>query len=384
VIKGIHVVKKPRKGKPPFWYVYATRGGPCIYRHEGRERPTLDATALRKLIAAHDAQIELKRPETLATLIDEWRGSPEWKRLAASTKKTWGAALDAIETKWGDIPLGVWSEPRMTRKILEWRDTRADKPRAADLGVQVLRALLKYGRLRGRVAINAADGIPQLYRGGNRAEIIWTDADLEAFGAASADLGREYVFDGARLASLTGLRRDDLISLTWDEISDAAIIKRAAKISRGKRRTVTVPRLPELDVLLKELRARSRKEGVRTVLVNSRGRPWSGDAFTHALSEVRDRVGIFHTGDDGVRRDKHIHDLRGTFCTKLIKAGLEDQEVAEVMGWSPEQVRGIRRSYVDRNEIVKAIGERLRRAMEPDAVAPDNLEEEIGAGSLPC
>ena len=64
--------------------------------------------------------------------------------------------------------------------------------------------------------------------------------------------------------------------------------------------------------------------------------------------------------DGGAKRTKHIHDLRGTFCTKLIKKGLSDQDVADIMGWSPDQVRGIRRVYVDPNQIVVAIGERLR------------------------
>jgi integrase len=68
-----------------------------------------------------------------------------------------------------------------------------------------------------------------------------------------------------------------------------------------------------------------------------------------------------------MRRNKHIHDLRGTFCTKLMGAGLDDQEVAEGMGWSPDQVRGIRRYYVDQNEIVRAIGGRMRRTMSAAA-----------------
>lgn len=365
MIKGLHIVKKRRKDGPPLWYVYAARGGPQIHRHVGWERPKLGTEEVRKLLLAHDALVERRKPDTLRSLIEDWRPtSPEWQRLAASTAKTWGAALDLIDKKWGETPLSVWNDPRMTQKIIEWRDSRSASPRGADMGVQVLRSLLKFGRLRGKVAVNTAEGIPQLYKSGSRAEIIWSETDLEAFQAAAIELDRGYVLDGARLAALTGLRREDLVTLTWDELTDDAIVKRAAKKSRGKRRTVTIPRLPELNQLLEELRRRVRKEGVNTVLVTSRGTSWTGDAFTHAFSVVRDHVGIYHIDDDGVRRDKHIHDLRGTFCTKLIKFGLTDQDVAEVMGWSPEQVRGIRRSYVDHKQVIKAIGERMRRGME--------------------
>jgi len=55
-----------------------------------------------------------------------------------------------------------------------------------------------------------------------------------------------------------------------------------------------------------------------------------------------------------------MHDLRGTYCTKLILAGLSNQEVADIMAWSPEQIAGIRRTYVDQGQVNVAIAERLR------------------------
>ncbi len=171
------------------------------------------------------------------------------------------------------------------------------------------------------------------------------------------------MFDGVRLAILTGLRREDLISLKWDEINETTIVKQATKASRGKRRTVTIPRLPELDVLLDDLRQRSRKAGIDTVPVNSRGTAWSRDGFSHSFALVRDDAGIFATNAGGAKVAKHMHDLRGTFCTRLIKAGLTDEQVADIMGWAPEQVRGIRRVYVDQSQISVAIAGRLRGAV---------------------
>ena len=359
MIKHIHTVRKNRPGKPPLWYTYAYRGGPRIHRHEGWDRPSLGTPALKKLI---EEQIKIERVEqdTLATLIRKWRPkSPEWKRLAETTKKTWGSALDRIEERWGHTPLAVWNDARMKSKVLAWRDSRSDTPRGADLGVQVLRALLDFGCLHGLVERNVAQGIPQLYRLGDRAEIVWTKDDLQRFATAAEEMGRQAVLDGVRLAALTGLRREDLITLKWADVREAAIIKKAAKVSRGKRWTVTIPRLPALDELLDELRQRPRSNGVETVLVSSKGTAWTGDGFGHGFAEVRDRAGIFHVDDRGKRSAKHIHDLRGTFCTELILQGLPDQEVAGIMGWSPQQVRGIRRVYVDQGRIAVAIGERL-------------------------
>lgn len=89
--------------------------------------------------------------------------------------------------------------------------------------------------------------------------------------------------------------------------------------------------------------------------------PWTGDGFGGSFNRVRDHANIVHVDPEtGGTKRKHIHDLRGTFCTKLIIAGLTNQETADIMGWSPEQVAGIRRSYVDQGRVVVAIGERLR------------------------
>jgi hypothetical protein len=66
--------------------------------------------------------------------------------------------------------------------------------------------------------------------------------------------------------------------------------------------------------------------------------------------------------DTGERRLKHLHDVSGTFATRLILAGLNDAEVAEVIGWSVEQVSGIRRTNVDQSRVVVAMGERISQS----------------------
>ena len=107
---------------------------------------------------------------------------------------------------------------------------------------------------------------------------------------------------------------------------------------------------------------RPRKAGVATVLTNSFGEPWNADGFGGSFNRVRDAAEISHVDEDsGKRIRKHLHDVRGTFCTRLIiEAGLNDVEAAGVMGWSPDKVAIIRRMYVDQSLVVIALGERLR------------------------
>lgn len=359
MIEGLHYVAKRKPGNPVRWYVYAYRGGPCIAKRVGGPKPGLTKEESAKAVAAIEA-LTRPDPNTLRSLIRSWQASKEWERLSAGTRKTWGSPLRMIEDKWGDTPLSLWQDPRMAKTVMDWRDSRAAKPRAADIGVMVLRSLFKYGRLSGQAFSTAAEGIPTLYRGGNRQEIVWTDEDIDRFSWHAVKLDRAHIIDGLWLAALTGMRRDDLVSVRDGHVYEYAIVKKALKVSRGKRRTATMPRIPELDALLDELRTRHRAEGVDNVLVNSFGKPWTGDGFGTSFNRIRDAAEIVHIDEDtGKPRKKHLHDARGTFCTRLILSGLSDKECADIMGWSPDQVADIRRVYVDQARVVVAIGERI-------------------------
>ena len=367
MIRGVHVVRRARPGLAVRWYVYAWRGGPCVLATTGPARPRLGQAEIKAIQQFHESE-RAPDPTTFRSLIREWRSSdperpssPEWARLSAGTKKTWGSALDRIEEKWSETPLAVWNDARMVAKVVAWRDSRANTPRAADIGVTVLRSLLEFGRLRGRVVLNVASDIPTLYRNGQRADIIWTDEDIAAFEVKAAELQRPLITDGLRLAALTGLRREDLVTLSWEQIGEFAIVKRTLKRSAGKRRLMTMPLIPALRDLLKELRRRPRKANVQTVLVNSYGASWTGDGFGGSFNRIRDAANIVHIDDETrAENKKHLHDVRGTFCTKLLtQTDLTDRQVADIMGWSAERVSGIRRVYVDQSRVVIAIGARM-------------------------
>lgn len=363
MIAGVYFVPIRRPGKPLRWYVYAWRGGPCILKVDNPTRPKLGKAEIDAISAAIE---EHKRPDTsrLGSLVRELRivdgGAPEWKSLAASTRRTWSTHLNRIEDKWGETPIRLWDDRRMLGKIIAWRDSMASTPRAADLGVQVLHFLLEFGRLRGRLAANVATGVPTLYRPAGRAEIVWTGEDLDRFAASAAELNRPLVTDAVRLACLTGFRKADLVALTWAQVGEHAIARTAQKMSRGKRRRAVVPIIAPLRELLGELRSRTRAPGVDTVLVNSLGKPW-GD-LTSAVCEIRDHAKIIEPADPELglpARPKHLHDCRGTFVTHLCRQRLTDREIADIAAWSPENVASIRRRYVDDAAVVMALGRRI-------------------------
>lgn len=377
MIKGVHFVRKRLSGDVYRWYVYAWRGGPQVMATDGRKKPNVSPSALDKISRALKDRDAARRPasNTLLSLIRAWKSedpnrppSPEWERLAATTKKTWGSALRLIEEKWGSVPLTIFDDTRMVVKVIAWRNSRAATPRAADNGITVLRALLKFGMQRGELSRNVAADIGKLYTNGERAEIVWTVDDLAKFSLAAGEKNF-HVDDAVQLAAVTGLRREDLAHLTWSAVGEFAIVKKAAKRSRGRRRFATMPRIPELDLVLERLRSRPRAAGVNTVLVNSKGRPWNLDTLSREVARIAQKAGIMHVeqgepGQPPILRRKHLHDVRGTFATRLMTTtDLTDEEIAGIMSWSPDEVKRIRAIYVDDTARNVALGRRIARGV---------------------
>lgn len=357
---GVHFVKSA-KGADVRWYVYAWRGGPRIATVEGGGRPRLSRELEQKVAEARSLAADPDR-DTLSGLVRDWQRSPEWAALAENTRSTWSVALARIGAKWGETPLALWNDSRMAGKVVDWRDSLADRPRAADLAVGVLSSLLEWGRIRARVRVNVAAGVPRLYRGGDRAEIIWTDQDFSDFYRSAMILDLPQAIDIVDLADLTGFRAADLAAVTFAEEGPEAIVRRALKRSRGRRRRAAIPKLPALEGLIDDLRSRPRQPGVDTLLVNSRGLPWSADSLSQAVSRVARHAGLVHRSPGEPDRNKHLHDIRGTYVTHLCRAGLTDQEIAGIVAWSEQNVARIRREYVDDAAVIVAIARRLTEA----------------------
>jgi integrase len=306
------------------------------------------------------AQPNPKSP-SFANLLAAYLASPEWAALSEKTRYTWGFIVERIRIRWADTPISLWSDPRHLQAILAWRNERSHQPRTADNHITVLHHMLGWARLHGWVTTNIATGIPRLYRTGARAEIIWLPEEIQAFCAAAP----RHIADGMRLASLTGLRRADLVGLTWDEIEPLRI-KRVTLKSGRRRKRAMIPVTPDLRALLDELATRPRQPGLDTVLVNRRGASWTGDGFSHRFNDVRDALDIRHT--DG--RLKHLHDVRGTYATKLVRLGLSDQDIGDIMGWSSQQVCEIRKIYVEDDTAMQAIIDRLSAITVPASGTP--------------
>lgn len=331
-LKGLNKVTVTLASGKRVTYWYAWKGGP---RLDGQPGTPEFVASFNRAVAAR----KTPKRDNLASLVGQFRSSPEFARMADSTQAEWGRWLARIEIATiGSLPIAALNDRAVKDDLMGWRDSYADRPRTADYGAQVLARVLSWGMSRGKLTFNAMDGAGTLYRA-DRADMIWTEDDLSAF----AEKASVEVAKALRLACLTGLRRSDLIALQWRHIGETAIVFSTAK-SR-KTVTVTIPLLDETRELLG-------KRGEGHVLLNSRGKPWTADGLENRIWTAKKAAGI----------DLHLHDARGTFATRLRLAGLTKDEIASVMGWDGEKVERIIARYVDQARIVRSIADRLNKA----------------------
>jgi integrase len=329
------IAKTKAKGRT---YYYAWRGGPRLRGEPGSPEFHL----------SYNDAIESRRtpePGRFKSLVVLYRASPDYAKLADSTRKTWSPWLDRISEHFGDLRIAQFDRPEKIRPVIRrWRNQWADKPRTADFGMQVLSRVLSYAvDPLGKIAGNSCEGIKRLYRG-DRSEIIWTDSDITAL-KKTCSLEISHAVD---LASLTGLRLSDVLRLSWSHVGEDAITLASGK-SRGRREAI-IPLYDDLRDVLAHI-----PKVATTILTNSKRRPWTPDGFGSSFHSAKKEAGI---SDKGL----HFHDLRGTAATNFYIAGLSIRVIAEILAWSEDKVERIIRRYVARGAATKDAIRQLNEA----------------------
>ena len=339
--RGVTIYWYRRRGQTPAMISFT---GPTMADALEAERTGAD-----DIIAAYGATRPAPPVTQLKDLITRYKMAPDgWKRVADSTKATWSPWLDKISAEFGDMPIGAIGAKGVRSAIIEWRDSFAETPRAADTAMQVFTRVLNWAVHRELIDKNPAAGIEQIYKA-NRADIIVEPAELAEILKHLGKPGQLAV----RLAAATGLRRGDLIDLRWNEVGDFHIERAANKSTTGKR--ILVPLIADAREVIADLRKLNKASDVPTthVLRSSRG-PWQKDGLNSTWSKAKKKAKV----------DKHFNDLRGTACTRFYTTidRVTDEEMADIMAWEPERCRAIRKRYVDPARITAGIVARIEKS----------------------
>jgi integrase len=360
MLPGAHRVAFSRAGKwRIYWYADRSRGAPCFWSGaadtrisaEALERAASREIAEKYSVAAHP------RPAKgfVSRLVSDFRGSNEWKALAPRTQRLWGSHLDNIQDVFGATSL-VGIQRKGTRKLIRnWHASMSETPRKANTALTVLVRLFEHGLELEDLERNPAAGMARLDEGEGRAGIVWSEDEFRALLDVRGDSDKPILGPARRRALelewLTGLRREDLIRLRWDEIDTAAgMIRRTTLKSGKKKRIARISITPELRALLEQFP----KTGVQVVTSEEGGVYSSPDSFSSSVRTAFDTANI--RAPDG--RRKHLHDMRGTRASKLFATGASDAEAEVFFGWAPGAGAKMRGVYGDPETIAQGAAKR--------------------------
>ena len=311
VLKGIHKVKKRLTSGESRIHFYAWRGGPAIHAKPGTPE---------FVQAYNDAHASLRRPTagTMMTVIADYKASPDFTKLAPSSRRMYLMYVGLIEEAFGDLPLAALADRRVRGEFKAWRDTFAATPRKADYAWTTLARLMSFAKDRGTIATNPCEKGGRLYAA-DRTDKFWGEAEIATLLAVASP--------GIRLALVlalwTGQRQGDLLRLPWSAYDGSHIRLRQSKTGR---RIVMPAGLP-----LKALLDAAERRGP-VMLVNSYGRPWTSDGFRTSWSKLCSRAGV-----SGLT----FHDLRGSAVVRLALAEATVPQIATFTGHSLKDVEAI-------------------------------------------
>lgn len=158
------------------------------------------------------------------------------------------------------------------------------------------------------------------------------------------------MWHAAALALYTGQRLSDVMAMRWKDLKGDVV-----RLQQGKtKKRLAIAMHKDLVTLLAELdalRDAATKRDDDTVLVNTRGKPWTPDGFKASwqaqldieeLAPLRERSLVFH----GLRKSAVVF---------LLEAGCTDAEVAAITGQSRDMVEHYARQVNQRRLAAAAV-----------------------------
>lgn len=248
---------------------------------------------------------------TFAWLVKQYRKSPEFALLKASTRNSYEQSLTVIENDLGDQPYAL-----TTRKMLKAvRDRYADTPRQADKLKSMMSRLYTWADEEEHVAegFNPAEKLKKLQK--NPVPFVpWSDEEIELFVAE----GPRHVVTPVMIALYTGQRASDVVLATWTQFRGATIRVRQEKTGE----MVDIPCHPRLRTYLDNIRGDDRKGVVIATSIEHRS--YTANSLAQALS--RSIIGIEHMPK------RTMHGLRYAAAARLEEANCTVAEIAAILG----------------------------------------------------
>ena len=330
----------------PRIYYYAKSSGACFYTSTKLIEAPYPQNFIDKFNEVNTIAGEC------ADMIDAYLDSPRFVGLAPQTQQGYRRSLTLAKAKFGQRTASQMEQRAFRGEIIDWQEDHAKtSPRAADLHVTALSCALNYAHRKGKLMVNPAANIEPIYTK-NETKEPWSEEDAALFLRSDCPRNAANAF---RLAKYTGLRVRDLAALRWD-----AWHKDHIKVvtSKGRGRRIAVfPLTSEASEFVSQLKSEqmNSSHGLQpTMLTSDFGAPLKPATISDMINRRAAALDI----------EKTAHQLRNTYVSLIVKAGIPEDEIPGIMGWSLSQVKELIRIYVKPEVIAQAQIERLKNVGE--------------------
>ena len=325
-----NVTERPR-GSGNLYFRRKIAGKDSYIRLPAIDSPDFAAEYAR--LAAPEPQRPRPASGTLAAIVESYRASEDFKAKDPKTKINQARYLDMIAAEHGHRTVkGI-----RPVHVFIMRDKLAETPGKANNWLSVFKTLMKHAIREDLRTDNPAQHVP-----------IFQTGEHEPWPADLLAVCLEQATPMTRLAIVTGLcsgqRIGDCIRMQYGWIGADGIMSFPQQKKRrgGVIKEVAFPMHP---FWLEELAKLPRKSV--TLLYERTGAPFKTTAaLQERLRALMKKEAVQQVLADLVAREVvktdtafTFHGLRKNACCYLIECGLNDQQIGEMLGMSPEMVR---------------------------------------------
>lgn len=313
--RGVYT-RKNRHGAT--WYIRYTVNGLEQREKVGREADGCTKTRAKEALKARLGEIaqkrfrlpEARRPVPFRTLVAEYRVVAAAQHRGYSRTRY---VLTALESEFGTIPLATLTSFRIERWKVERRKSVA--PATVNRELTLLKAMLGKAVQWGMLDTNPAAAVKPFAVSNQRLRYLTTDELAALATAAAADIAA-WLAPAITLAVNLGLRRGELLRLRWRDLRPEQHLAAILETKSGK------PRYVPLNATVEALLATLPRDG-ETILAWPWGEPINGTTLYAAFKRACVAAKII---------DCRWHDLRHTFASHCVMAGVDLATVKELLG----------------------------------------------------
>lgn len=302
-------------------------------------------------------------PGTFDRLVQDYFDSPEYLRLAPSSKKTYRSVIERLVI---DEGIGHRLVREMSREhVRRILAKRSETPGAANSVLQKLKVLIHFAIDNGWRKDDPTLRIKKYAKGEFH---TWTEEEIAQYEECWPIGTTERL--AFALLLYTGQRRSDVVTMSWDDVRDGTICVTPLKTKRTSGVKLWIPIHPALQEVLD---VADEDEG--TILKTAFGQSFTSNGFGSGFMAVKiDKTGL--------PKRCVTHGLRKAAARRLAEAGCTANEIAAITGHATLQEVSRYTKAAEQRKLAQAAMRRLsppRRATDSQTasrslgIAPKNF-----------